>query len=652
MPAENTFSYKRTLKPIPIMEVHFSLLKAKPLCLAGVRSRYGDNNSNNAATANNTFTIRVTKAGILDRKYDFIQGGKKATARGWRPFGIILSGSQIIFFADIQSFQNWLDEEEQQTKGNVAPRRNHSFPAFSSITESTSTSDLSVNHVTVNSISSLYPPSSQSNSTTTSHIPNTTSASSTTPASSYLRPVQIVSLSYAICICDESYTKYPHVFRLITGDGQQFLLRADNDEDMEDWMLKINYAATLKTTGIRMRPTKRPLMSFDSFHTTASTFTTNTTTTKEQRYTIDRLKREDKAKEKVQELSDRIDEQVKLLDRELQLRRNLMVLVPLQKSTKDRVLSFAEVLGKRIKTKRIELQRLECYRDYLECELAWCLSQHQQIHQSNSSNSISSTSRKLSLPLPTHLYSFSSASSSTSTHADPQQQQQKQLQLQQKQNVKKLANLVFTDPSDDSSPISTSTSTSSLRNSHPTLENSSVHSSNSSSSSNQGNEDDDDEEDDDEGGDHSSLHSEDKSSSNTTAATTTTEAGAGAPSAPQLPAFAFPKSFIENISFMDKVNVKSASDKAVEMDRVMRRRSQSNPILPNKLVDKKLLLPKGNRARSGSEASSVKEDDDDMSVIMVNDSEEMLVESSSSSSWPTTSVTTEEPQDIIPLTVT
>lgn len=642
MPAENTFSYKRTLKPIPIMEVHFSLLKAKPLCLAGVRSRYGDsNNNNNTNTAtNNTFTIRVTKAGILDRKYDFIQGGKKATARGWRPFGIILSGSQIIFFADIQSYQNWLDEEEQQTKGNVAPRRNNSFPAFSSITESTS--DLSVNHATVNSISSLYP-SSQFNSTT-SPIPNTTSTTSTTTttttattaASSYLRPVQIVSLSYAICICDESYTKYPHVFRLITGDGQQFLLRADNDEDMEDWMLKINYAATLKTTGVRMRPTKRPLMSFDSFHTTASaTSSYTTTTTKEQRYTIDRLKREDKAKEKVQELSDRIDEQVKLLDRELQLRRNLMVLVPLQKSTKDRILSFAEVLGKRIRTKRIELQRLECYRDYLECELAWCLSQHPQIHQSNSNSSNSNTtSRKLSLPLPTHLYSFSSASSSTST------QQQQQLQVQQKQNVKKLANLVFTDPSDDSSPISTSTSTSSLRNSHPTLENSSVH-----SSSNQGDEDDEEvENEEEEEGDHNSLHSGDKSSLNTTATGATTEATP----APQLPAFAFPKSFIENISFMDKVNVKSASDKAVEMDRVMRRRSQSNPILPNKLVDKKLLLPKGNRARSGSEASSVKEDDDDMSVIMVNDSEEMLVESSS---WPT-SVTTEEPQDIITVTVT
>ena len=541
MPAENTFSYKRTLKPIPIMEVHFSLLKAKPLCLVGVRSRYGNDVGNNN---NNTFTIRVTKAGILDRKYDLIQGGKKATARGWRPFGIILCGSQIIFFADIQSYQNWLDEENPTQQHHQPPRRNNSFPAISSLTESNS--NLSVNNATVNSMASLYSNNTSiptpTTTTTTNSIPNS--------ASSYLRPVQIVSLSYAICICDDKYTKYPHVFRLITGDGQQFLLRAENDEEMEDWMLKINYAATLKTTGVRMRPIKRP----------------TSPDAREQRFSMDRIKREEKAKEKVQELSDRIDEQVKLLDRELQLRRNLMVLVPCQKSTKDRIISFAETLGKRIKTKRIELQRLECYRDYLECELAWCVSQHQQIQ-----------SRKLSLPLPTHLYSLT-----TSAPGD---------------HVKKLSNLVFMD---ESSPVSNSSSTTS-----------SIHHQLETSSMTSGEEENQQED---------SISSEDDKS-------------------PQLPAFTFPKSFVESISFMDHANVKSISKKTVEMDHLIRRRSQSNPVLPNAPIDKKLLMiesPKsaGNRARSGSEASSVKEDDDDMSVIIVNDSEELLSES-----WPTETTT-------------
>ncbi|KAI7894894.1 uncharacterized protein EV154DRAFT_458791 [Mucor mucedo] len=525
MPAENSFSYKRTLKPIPIMDVHFSLLKAKSLCLAGVRSRYG-----NDANHNNTFTIRVTKAGILDRKYDLIQGGKKATARGWRPFGIILSGSQIIFFADLSSYQTWLDKEENPSA--LGSKRNNSFPAFSSIVDSSS--NLSVNNTTVNSLSSLYTQQQQQNTP----IPHNSSSSTTSSSSSnsYLRPVQIVSLSYAICICDEEYTKYPHVFRLITGDGQQFLLRADNDKEMEDWMLKINYAATLKTTGVRMRPTRRD---------------------------GDKLKREDKAKEKVSELSDRIDEQVKLLDRELQLRRNLMVLSPYQKSTKDRILLFAETLGKRIKTKRIELQRLICYRDYLESELSFSTCQQ---------------TRKLSLP--THLYPFPP---NTTTTPPPR------------------SSLVFTATTENEPISNQSTSTSSSH--HNMMETSSAISQDDGEEVDANDDDDDDDDDDD--------------------------------VTPQLPSFSFPKSFIESLSFMDAGNVKTASDKAVEMDRMMRRRSQSNPVLPRPtiVVDKKLLLePPHRRQRSGSEASSVKEDDDDMSVIIVNDSEELLTDPT----WPIT----------------
>jgi hypothetical protein len=605
MPAENSFSYKRTLKPIPIMEVHFSLLRAKSLCLAGVRSRY--NNGSNDSTSN-TFTIKVTKAGILDRKYDLIQGGKKATARGWRPFGVILSGSQIIFFADISSFQNWLANEEKSIN-SAPPRRNNSFPAFSSLaTQQETCSNLSVNATTTNSMSSL-----NSTLTTIPIIPTSTTSTSTSTTTNaqqpntLLRPVQIVSLSYAICIVDEEYTKYPHVFRLITGDGQQFLLRAENDEEMEDWMLKINYAATLKTTGVRMRPTKRP--------------TSN-----------DKLKREEEAKEKVDELSDRIDEQVKLLDRELQLRRNLMVLIPYQKSTKDRVISFAETLGKRIKSKRIELQRLECYRDYLESELTWCLN-------TNSSQS----TRKLSLPLPPsnqrHLYSFTSANT-TQSEKEQQQEQQNAKTLPiggvgRKESVKKLSNLVFTasPPTNGSSPISNITSTSSSSTSSSASDNNNVSSAISGEEAQEEEQDDDD-----------AVVVVDKISSismtNSSKAT------------PQLPAFSFPKSFTESLSFMDSTNIKSASDKAVEMDRIMRRRSQSNPILPRG-VDKKLLFLEpptsglnANRQRSGSEASSVR-DDDDMSVIIVNDSVELLSaepeeeeEEELESSWSNTSTTT------------
>jgi len=609
MPAENTFSYKRTLKPIPIMEVHFSILRAKSLCLAGVRSRYGGTGENNT----NTFTIRVTKAGILDRKYDLTQGGKKATARGWRPFGCILSGCQIIFFADISSFQNWLDHREDHEEEPMIPRRNNSFPAFSSLASAAAAADTSCSNLsTVTSLASMYPSQHQQQNI---------------PTNAFLRPVQIVSLSYAICICDEEYTKYPHVFRLITGDGQQFLLRAQDDQDMEDWMLKINYAATLKTTGVRMRPTKKPSSSNES----TQSIDTN-------KYNADRLKREEKAREKVIELSQRIDEQVKLLDRELQLRRNLMALIPCQKATKDRILLFADTVGKKLKTKRIELQRLQCYRDYLECELSWCASQQQQQQQQQQ--------RKMSLPLPSHLYTFTAShNNNNNSNSAVTLPVGGTTGAGKKESIKKLSNLVFTaPPSNEPSPVTTSSSTTS--SSHRMLLESSsgttsdlthsatshVHSAisdcesvNSSSVLQEHHHHDDtnDEEEDDNDDDDDDRKSND--------------------STPQLPSFSFPKSFIEGVSFMDSKSVKTASDKAVEMDRIMRRRSQSNPVMPHTtrspIIDKKLLLveapshAKGGRQRSGSEASSVQGDDDDMSVVIVNDSEELLTDTST---WPTT----------------
>ncbi|KAG0761497.1 hypothetical protein G6F60_003552 [Rhizopus arrhizus] len=512
MPAENSFNYKRNiLKPIPIMDIHFSLLTAKPLCLSGVRSRHGNNTD---SKNNNTFTIRVAKAGILDRKHDLLPSGKRATARSWRPFGIILSGSQIIFFSDMSSYQAWLEEEESMAKR--PPRRNSSVPhSVSSLTASAS--NLSLNNATITSTTSFY-----------------TNDSGTIPAllstrKVHLQPVQIISLSYAVCIYDENYTKYPHVFRLILGDGQQFLLRASSDQEMDDWMLKINYAASLKTTGVGVKSFRR------RGHDVAQSPDT--------RYETERQKRQEEAREKIQELSDRIEEQIRLLDRELQLRRNLMVLIPVQKSTKDRLISFADMVGERIKHKRIELQRLECYRDYLESELAWCSSPQQQQQQQQQE-------RKMSLPA--HLTSSKALKGIN-------------------ESFRSLSNLLFT-------PSSTSTSTTSNSSTSTNISNVvSIHSPNKS-----------DEED-----NHTNPDTNDET---------------------QIPSVSFPKLVIDK---------SDSPKKPIDLERVMRRRSQSNPILPN---NKKLLLlqpPKVNqRERSGSEASSIKEEEDDnISVIIINESE-------------------------------
>jgi hypothetical protein len=59
--------------------------------------------------------------------------------------------------------------------------------------------------------------------------------------------------SESVALYDNSYTKYKYVFRLACPKGNQYLFQAENEDEMNDWITKINYAATFKTIGLKMR---------------------------------------------------------------------------------------------------------------------------------------------------------------------------------------------------------------------------------------------------------------------------------------------------------------------------------------------------------------------------------------------------------------
>lgn len=46
------------------------------------------------------WTLKVTKVGLLNRKDDILEGGKKAINRKWKTWSIILTGSQLLLFRD------------------------------------------------------------------------------------------------------------------------------------------------------------------------------------------------------------------------------------------------------------------------------------------------------------------------------------------------------------------------------------------------------------------------------------------------------------------------------------------------------------------------------------------------------------------------
>lgn len=50
--------------------------------------------------ASETWTIRVTKVAVLNRKDDLLEGGKKPLNRKWRPYSVALTRSQLLLFRD------------------------------------------------------------------------------------------------------------------------------------------------------------------------------------------------------------------------------------------------------------------------------------------------------------------------------------------------------------------------------------------------------------------------------------------------------------------------------------------------------------------------------------------------------------------------
>ena len=52
------------------------------------------------SSSSEVWTLKVTKVGLLNRKDDILEGGKKASNRKWKLWSVVLTGSQLLFFRD------------------------------------------------------------------------------------------------------------------------------------------------------------------------------------------------------------------------------------------------------------------------------------------------------------------------------------------------------------------------------------------------------------------------------------------------------------------------------------------------------------------------------------------------------------------------
>ncbi|KAF5382956.1 hypothetical protein D9757_006388 [Collybiopsis confluens] len=347
-----------------------------------------------------TLRLNATKLGVLNRKDDVLEGGKKASSRKWKPFSVVLTGSQLLFVRDSTWAIAFLSQtEDARDSGYLS-------------------------------------------------------------AASAFKPDEVMSLKDAVAVFDRSYSKHGNTFRLVLADGRQFLFVTDSQSEMNQWISRINYASAFKSTGVRMRPVgmsgrdleltgvaaatshlhdlqhnqsrsewnnnaSRDLMDMlsgkdnSSFkQTQAGRRVTAMSSTSDGDYdvpvapevdgadqfkaTFDQVKADLAAGRcaspdcdvaisdqnsnpldsqtrlpsrsrivvsKIHELESRIAASQVQLDSDIRFVRNVATLTPFQKSTRDRLMVAVQTLAKRIIRVRLELARCMCHRDILYNDL-------------------------------------------------------------------------------------------------------------------------------------------------------------------------------------------------------------------------------------------------------------------------------------------
>lgn len=122
MPLESPYAYRGTGGSWDEDELLRSFATARSVEIALVESRYlsspwfglgvsstpGPMFSNSigmsmalpAPSQTEVSTIKVTKVGLLLRKDDVLEGGRRGMNRKWREWSVVLTGSQLLFFRD------------------------------------------------------------------------------------------------------------------------------------------------------------------------------------------------------------------------------------------------------------------------------------------------------------------------------------------------------------------------------------------------------------------------------------------------------------------------------------------------------------------------------------------------------------------------
>ncbi|KAF3001143.1 hypothetical protein E8E14_003972 [Neopestalotiopsis sp. 37M] len=332
MPLEEHYNYIGTAKELNIKELQKTFFKTGVLQIVSARSRPDafmteKTLSNPQEAEPGIVDIKVTKVGTLWRK----DAKKKKTRSPWQEWGAILTGAQLYFFRNTAWVKSLVHQYDTHVKSG-----NDGIPL-------------------------IFKP----------------------PLESF-KPDALMSTEGAVALFDQSYKKHKNAFVYVRHGGFEEVLLAHDEDDRNDWLAKLNYAAAFRTSGVRMRGVvggnlegqgRRAIRRLDSSEVT-QVIQTPTGEVSINRSRIDHQMAHDilaarrfMMSERIAEGEDKLQAAQRQLDDQLRNARHLLLLAPIQEKTREQVRTGAAKLIAQLRWSRTEIWRLKCHMDILLLDL-------------------------------------------------------------------------------------------------------------------------------------------------------------------------------------------------------------------------------------------------------------------------------------------
>lgn len=325
---EDHFNYLGTASCLNMNDLQKTFFRTGVLQIVSARSRPDAFMSEKTATnpedaPQGIVDIKITKVGLLWRK----DAKRRKTRSPWQEWGAILTGAQLYFFRNTSWVKSLMHQYENHIKAG-----HDGIPII------------------------FNPPLHE------------------------FKPDALMSTHGAVALLDTTYKKHKNAFVYVRQEGLDEVLLADNEDELNDWLAKLNYAAAFRTSGVKMRGLvggnydgqgRRGMRRLDSSDG-IQLVQTPTGPVTIARGKIDykmaediQIARREFMQEKIAQSNHKVEESQKQLDEQLRNARHLQILAPIQPRTRDQLLSAAARMSAQLKWTRMQIWKEMCHRDIL-----------------------------------------------------------------------------------------------------------------------------------------------------------------------------------------------------------------------------------------------------------------------------------------------